>query len=194
MTEDTRDGVLSQLRGAAMLNIRINFQVNLKKVGVVLLAYLLSISHLAAPAQALPAPVVSEKTVTVSLTYLNVTTTKAEATKAVTSSNVKYFDAETLAFLTVYSKGWTVPQWKCLRNIWKSESHFNPKARNMSSGAYGIAQFLPNTWGNYKVYKTSEAQLQIKYGLRYIQMRYGSKNDTTGACNAWNFHLRHGWY
>ena len=42
--------------------------------------------------------------------------------------------------------------------------------------------------------KTPQARLQIKYGLRYIQMRYGSKNDPTGACGAWTFWQRHNWY
>ncbi len=63
--------------------------------------------------------------------------------------------------------------WLCLNKLWNSESHFNPKALNMSSHAFGIAQFLPTTWGNYKVAKTVSAKLQIQYGLRYIQKRYG---------------------
>jgi len=78
--------------------------------------------------------------------------------------------------------------------LWNSESHFNPKALNMSSHAFGIAQFLPSTWGNYKVTQTASAKLQIKYGLRYITKRYGSTDDPHGACNAWKFHQKTGWY
>lgn len=152
--------------------------------------------HLVVPptAQALTVPGVAEKPVTVSLTYLTVTTTRSQAKTDLASTTVKYFDAEATAFLMTYSQGWTVKEWKCLRNIWQKESHFNPKAKNMSSGAYGIAQFLPSTWGNYKVEKTAEARLQIKYGLRYILKRYGDTNDPNGACNAWNFWTRNGWY
>jgi soluble lytic murein transglycosylase-like protein len=85
-------------------------------------------------------------------------------------------------------------EWNCLRYVWTKESHFNPKALNKSSGAFGIAQFMPSTWGNYKVEKTQDAGLQIKYGLRYIEKRYGSTNEPTGACNAKQFWVQNGWY
>lgn len=178
-----------------MLNIRINLTINLKKVGAAVFAGMLIMAHLVTPAYALTSKtVINEKVVTVSLTHLKVKTTKSEAKAALASNTVKYFDAEALAFLTVYTKDWTMSEWKCLRNIWQKESHFNPKAENKSSGAYGIAQFMPQTWGNYKVNKTPSAQLQIKYGLRYIEKRYGSTNEPTGACNAWDFWQRKGWY
>ena len=179
-----------------MLNIRINLAIDLRKVGVVILSSMLAFSPvISAPAaHAVTVIAPSEMSVTVNLTYLSVTTTPTEAKKSLASSDVKYFDVEALAFLTTYSKGWNMKEWKCLRNVWQHESHFNPKAKNMGSGAYGIAQFMPDTWGNYKVAKTSEAKLQIKYGLRYIQVRYGSKNDPTGACGAWRFWQRNNWY
>ena len=181
-----------------MLNIRINLTINLKKVVAGGIVAFMALSHLITPAYALTAavePVVKpEKVITVSLKYMKVQTTKSEAKKALASPSVKYFDAEALAFLTVYTQGWTVAEWKCLRNIWTKESNFNPKAENKSSGAYGIAQFMPSTWGNYKVEKTPVAELQIKYGLRYIYKRYGSENDPNGACNAWRFWQQKGWY
>jgi hypothetical protein len=178
-----------------MLNIRINFDVDLKKVAVVWTVLWMFFSNLVVPptAHALVVPVV-ERPITVNLTYLKVTTTMSQAKADLASNGAKYFDAEALAFLTTYSKGWTVSEWKCLQNLWQHESHFNPKARNMSSGAYGIAQFLPTTWGNYKVEKTAEAKLQIQYGLHYIEKRYGSINDPHGAKNAWAFWQKHGWY
>jgi len=79
-------------------------------------------------------------------------------------------------------------QFSCLDKLWKQESHWNPKALNKSSGAYGIAQFLPTTWGNYKVHKTANSILQVDYGLRYISARYGT------PCAAWKHEKRFGWY
>ena len=157
-----------------MLNIRINLTINLKKVFYGGLAVLIAAGHVMSPAVAAEKMLVvkPEKVVTVSLTHLKVQTTKSEA----------------LTFLTVYTKGWSMEQWKCLQYVWNHESHFNPKALNMSSGAYGIAQFLPSTWGNYKVTKTPSAKLQIQYGLRYIERRYGS------ACAAKAFWVKNGWY
>ena len=176
-----------------MLNI--SFSIDLRKWSKLCLAISLLVGQTfwgEPHAVAVTAPV--EKPVTVNLTYLTVTTTKSQAKKALASDTVKYFDSEALAFLTVYTKDWKMSEWKCLRNLWQHESHFNPKARNMHSGAYGIAQFMPSTWGNYKVEKTSEAKLQITYGLRYIERRYGSTVDPNGACNAWAFWQKHNWY
>lgn len=175
-----------------MLNIRINVTINVRKVMTIAGIWLLAFSHLVAPAHAetakFKAQFVPEKSVTVHLSALNVTTTRTQAMAAINSPYATYFNAEALAFLTVYAQGNTLKEWGCLQNIWNKESHFNPKAKNMHSGAYGIAQFLPSTWGNYKVTKTPEAKLQIKYGLRYIEKRYGS------MCGAWKFWQRNGWY
>ena len=190
-------GRLCQLRGAEMLNIRISLTINLKKVFAGGMVAIIALAHLITPAYALATVeevVKPEKVITVSLTHMKVRTTKSEAEKALASPSVKYFDAEALAFLTVYTQNWTVAEWQCLRNIWMKESHFNPKAENKSSGAYGIAQFMPSTWGNYKVEKTSEAKLQIKYGLRYIEVRYGDTENPNGACNAWAFWQKNKWY
>lgn len=181
-----------------MLNIRISFTVNLKKVLAGGLAGFLVLAHLTAPAYALQAEkkaaILQEKPVTVSLQFLNVTTTRTQAEIALASPNTKYFDAQALAFLTLYAQGQSLTEWKCLNNLWNHESHFNPKALNMHSGAFGMAQFLPSTWDNYKVVKTTDAKLQIKYGLRYIHNRYGSVKDPTGACNAWAFWQKNNWY
>jgi len=76
----------------------------------------------------------------------------------------------------------------CLDKLLTQESHWNSKARNKSSGAYGIFQFMPSTWGNYKVHKTSDPIKQINYGLHYISVRYKT------PCAAWNHEQKYGWY
>lgn len=77
-------------------------------------------------------------------------------------------------------------QWKCLEYIWQKESRFNPKAKNKKSGAYGIAQFMPKTWGSRK--KTSDPAKQIEYGIKYIKLRYGT------PCHAMAFRFKYGYY
>ena len=79
-------------------------------------------------------------------------------------------------------------EFACLDRLVKLESHWNNWARNPSSGAFGIFQFMPQTWTNYGYKKTSNSRKQIKYGLHYIKVRYGN------ACQALTFHLRAGWY
>jgi len=77
----------------------------------------------------------------------------------------------------------------CLDRIILRESHWNPLAHNRRSGAHGIPQAVPGSkmrsagadWYDNPV-------TQVKWMIRYVNGRYGS------ACNAWGFHLRHGWY
>jgi len=88
-----------------------------------------------------------------------------------------------------YAKTLLTPkEFGCLDHLVKLESHWNAKAKNPSSSAYGIFQFLNQTWKNYNFIKTSNPIIQVNEGLHYITARYGS------ACNALSFHLRHGYY
>lgn len=80
-------------------------------------------------------------------------------------------------------------QHNCLVDLWNSESGWRTKAKNSSSGAYGIPQALP---GNKmaamgKDWKTNY-KTQVKWGLKYIDSRYGS------ACQALSFKKQNGWY
>jgi hypothetical protein len=77
------------------------------------------------------------------------------------------------------SMGWTGAEWNALETLWNNESGWNPRAKNPSSGAYGIPQALPHTkmpkmaWPE-SAGGSSDATTQIQWGLSYIKSRYGS--------------------
>jgi SLT domain-containing protein len=73
-------------------------------------------------------------------------------------------------------------EYSCVVELIDHESRWNPLALNESSGAFGLFQFMPETWGNYKYpFMSKDVNIQIKAGLRYITKRYGS------PCEAWAF-------
>lgn len=79
-------------------------------------------------------------------------------------------------------------QFDCLDDLWENESGWSPTARNPDSTAYGIAQFLDQTWTLMGVAKTSDPYEQIDSGLAYIAKRYGT------PCDAWSFWQQNHWY
>ena len=87
------------------------------------------------------------------------------------------------------SAGFGIDQFPCLDKLWKKESGWNHKASNNSSGAYGIPQALPGSKMASKGsdWRTNPAT-QIKWGLGYIEGRYGS------PCKAWSHSQSVGWY
>ena len=88
------------------------------------------------------------------------------------------------------SYGWVGNQWSALDKLWTRESNWSNTARNPSSGAYGIAQALPETKypsAGQAAYGSSPSA-QIQWGLSYIRSRYGN------PVNAWAHELSAGWY
>lgn len=83
--------------------------------------------------------------------------------------------------------GWSGNQWNSLDWLVQHESSWNPNAKNPSSSAYGLFQFLDGTWGPYGP-KTSDPKLQAQYGMQYIKDRYG---DPAKAKAFWEAHH---WY
>lgn len=80
-------------------------------------------------------------------------------------------------------------QFGCLVELWDRESGWSTTSDNPNSSAYGIPQALPGSkmakfgkdWRtNYKT--------QIKWGLSYIDGRYGT------PCGAWSAFQGKGWY
>ncbi|RKT06644.1 transglycosylase-like protein with SLT domain [Streptomyces sp. 3211.6] len=80
-------------------------------------------------------------------------------------------------------------QFQCFSNIINEESTWNYQAVNSSSGAYGLVQALPGSKmaSAGSDWRTNPAT-QIKWGLGYMNERYGS------PCSAWSFHQANGWY
>ncbi|ANW18370.1 transglycosylase SLT domain-containing protein [Streptomyces clavuligerus] len=80
-------------------------------------------------------------------------------------------------------------QFQCFSNIVQRESTWNYKAQNPSSGAYGLVQALPGTKmaSAGADWRTNPAT-QIKWGLNYMNERYGS------PCGAWSFWQANRWY
>jgi hypothetical protein len=85
--------------------------------------------------------------------------------------------------------GFSADQFSCLDSLWTKESGWNVSADNPSSSAYGIPQALPGSkmssagadWATNPV-------TQIRWGLGYIQDRYGS------PCGAWAHSESSGFY
>jgi hypothetical protein len=87
------------------------------------------------------------------------------------------------------ARGWTGAQWNALYALENREAGFSMTARNPSSGAYGLAQFIqgPSEYAQYGGNATT-AQGQITGMLNYIAQRYGN------PANAWAHEVNYGWY
>jgi hypothetical protein len=85
--------------------------------------------------------------------------------------------------------GFSEKEYKCLNSLWNKESHWNYKARNKNSGAHGIAQALPASKMNVVStdWRTNPVT-QIRWGLRYISIRYET------PCKALAKHKRSNYY
>jgi len=135
----------------------------------------------------------SQKTITKPVTQVVRVGTKATTAAATNSTvpapNVAPGSAQDIARQMLPKYGWGDDQFGCLVKLWDRESHWNYKAQNKYSGAYGIPQALPGSKmaSAGKDWKTNPAT-QIKWGLGYIKGRYGS------PCSAWSHSQSTGWY
>jgi hypothetical protein len=118
--------------------------------------------------------------------------------------------AQNMAKLLLSKYGWGAGELAPLITLWTNESGWNPKARNSSSGAFGIAQALghggagtaaPDGTNEYGAeYGLSAAQAQqanagsalwqIRWGMGYIKAAYGSPS---AALSDWEARSPH-WY
>lgn len=85
---------------------------------------------------------------------------------------------------------WSVgKQFKYLNWLWSRESSWDRYAENPYTGAYGIPQAVPGSkMSSAGPDWRSNPATQIRWGLDYIQGRYGS------PLRAWDHELAYGWY
>ena len=85
--------------------------------------------------------------------------------------------------------GWDSSELEPLIYLWNRESGWNPGSHNKRSGAHGIPQALPASKmaSEGSDYYTN-AEPQIRWGLKYIAGRYGSPSA------AWAHFQSSGWY
>ena len=83
--------------------------------------------------------------------------------------------------------GFSADQFSCLDALYVSESDWRVDADNPTSSAYGIPQAITATHDMPPGYFT-DAEVQIRWGLEYIQDSYGS------PCSAWEFKQANSWY
>lgn len=110
---------------------------------------------------------------------------KARASRA---SRVSSGDPRSIARALLAERG-QADQFGCLDKLWQKESGWRVHATNPSSGAYGIPQALPagkmaSAGSDWR----TNARTQIRWGLGYINDRYGS------PCGAWAHSRAHNWY
>ncbi len=80
-------------------------------------------------------------------------------------------------------------QFQCFSNIVTRESGWKVNATNPSSGAYGLMQALPaSKYASAGSDWRTNPATQIKWGLNYMNTRYGS------PCEAWAFWQANHWY
>lgn len=80
-------------------------------------------------------------------------------------------------------------QFQCFSNIVNHESSWNYRASNAGSGAYGLVQALPGSkMASAGADWQTNPATQIKWGLNYMDGRYGS------PCGAWSFWQANSWY
>lgn len=90
-----------------------------------------------------------------------------------------------MAIIQTEYKKWNATQQACLVKLWNKESHWNYQAHNYRSGAHGIAQALPaDKMEIIALDWRTNAVTQIRWGLNYIDKRYGTPCKALARHNA----------
>jgi hypothetical protein len=82
----------------------------------------------------------------------------------------------------------SVEEYKALHELIMLESSWNPDARNRKSTAYGLGQFVDQTWEDVGIEKSDDFRVQLIAAHKYVMQRYGSWQK------ALEFHKTNGYY
>lgn len=84
--------------------------------------------------------------------------------------------------------GWGAGEWSAFDQLITKESNWDPTAKNPSSTAYGLGQFLDTTGAEYPGSRSSNPVAQLIATMQYVRNKYGTPSA------AWAFHKSHNWY
>lgn len=105
------------------------------------------------------------------------------------SGDISVEASKEFARATLASKGYGPHEFTCLDSLWERESNWNYQADNPTSDAFGIPQSLPGEkMATFGADWATNPQTQIKWGISYIEERYGT------PCGAWGHSEAVGWY
>lgn len=115
---------------------------------------------------------------------------QVKLTDKVPGTLVAYYENEYQQYaIELLTERGKIDEWPCLYTLWTRESNWNPHSLNRKSGAYGIAQFIPQTWALVGEKRTNDGFKQVEAGLSYIDRKYGGN-----ICKALGSNLSRGWY
>jgi hypothetical protein len=103
------------------------------------------------------------------------------------SGKIEYTDPRDIGRALLPEYGFSADQFACLDALYVSESDWRVDADNPTSSAYGIPQALTSMHDLPDGYMT-DPEVQIRWGLEYIQDSYGS------PCSAWAFKQANNYY
>jgi hypothetical protein len=97
--------------------------------------------------------------------------------------------SQMIAYQMLADRGYPSREFDCLNALWRKESGWNHFAHNTRSGAYGIPQSLPGEkMASAGADWATNPETQIRWGVGYIEARYGS------PCGAWDHFVARNWY
>ena len=65
-------------------------------------------------------------------------------------------------------------EYEALEELIMLESSWNPNAQNPKSTAYGLGQFIDQTWEQVGIEKSADYRIQLIASHKYVMDRYGS--------------------